>query len=77
MQRQALPRMFIEQRQDAEAAAVVGLILNEIPAPYLPRFGCAQSLHRTQPHPAHPLLLFPHLHSFHPAQALHPFGIND
>lgn len=30
MQRQALPRMFIEQRQDAEAAAVVGLILNEI-----------------------------------------------
>src|SRR5450631_450819 len=77
MQRQALPRMFIEQCQNAEAAAVVGLILNKIPAPYLPGFGCAQSLHRTQPHPAHPLLLFPHLHSFHPAQALHPFGIND
>src|SRR5450631_3601578 len=30
MQRQALPRMFIEQRQDAEAAAVVGLILDKI-----------------------------------------------
>jgi hypothetical protein len=30
MQRQALPRMFIEQRQDAEAAAVVGFGLTPI-----------------------------------------------
>jgi hypothetical protein len=73
---QALASMLVDEWEDAETAAILGLVFDEIPAPHLPRTLRTLPLRCREPQPAHTALAFADLKPFLASDPRHSLGVN-
>ena len=72
---QALASMLVDECEDAETAPILGLVLDEIPAPHLPGLRTLP-LRRREPQPAHTALAFADFKPFLASDPRHSLGVN-
>jgi hypothetical protein len=68
--------MLVDECEDAETAAILGLVFDEIPAPHLPRTLRTLPLRCREPQPAHTALAFADLKPFLASDPRHSLGVN-